>query len=430
MKKAVILAVCFGLALSLWGNGNSDANSSVGKENEEITFLTSAAKFREAFREIAAKMEEEEGLKIDIQVIPDDQYQNLIQIKLTSNEVPDILMNNSPEHYFAMKVTQTMVDLSNQSWVSRMINPAIVTDDEGRVWAMPMESGSFFGACYYNMDLLDSLGISKPAPKTFEEFVNLLKAIKKANPDIVPLYMNHRDSWTTQVFMTAGYSIALGDRAPEVYNNIMSNKLKFADVPEFKMVLKNFKRLIDEGLVNVDHMSAGYDDGLAAVASGKAAMIYNGEWTISSLEAEGARIGAFIIPWADHNLMSTGAYVQGFLVPRKAPNKEGGLKFLDLFSTPEYMDIYYRENPGFPAFEGVDGGKVNTELVAMVDKYMNRNATVYQMNDYMSPLAALWGELWGSYVEFAGGLMTADEVLSYWDRVVENHMSAIGQPGW
>ncbi|MBF9016545.1 MULTISPECIES: ABC transporter substrate-binding protein [unclassified Oceanispirochaeta] len=427
MKKIFFLVVCLSLASLIWANGVQDKK----EENfQDVSLLTSSAKFKEAYRAIALKMEQEEGLQIDIQVIPDDQYQNLIQIKLTSNEVPDVLMQNAPEQYFAMKAKETMVDLSDQPWVSKMLNPGMVTDKEGKVWAMPQESGSFFGACYYNMDLLDELGIEDPAPKTFNEFVDLLKEIKIADTNVVPLYMNHRDSWTTQIFMTAGYSIALGDDGPTVYGDIMENKRKFSDVPEFKAVLKQFKTLIDEKLVNQDHLSAGYDDGLAAVASGKSAMVYNGEWVISGLEAEGARIGAFPIPWTDNDLMSTGAYVQGFFIPNKANNIEGALKFLELYSSSEYMDIYYDENPGFPAFKNVNGGDVNPELMAMVNKYMENNATVYQMNDFMAPLSALWGELWGAYVEYAAGNMDVDEVLKYWDDVAGNHMETTGQAGW
>ncbi|MGI9255502.1 MAG: ABC transporter substrate-binding protein [Salinispira sp.] len=424
MKALSVFLMCVSLSMTLWAGGAGESGA------EEVTIMTSAAKFKESYREIIDKMEREEGLKVDLQVIPDDQYQNLVQIRLAGNEVPDIIVNNAPEQYFAMRVEDTMRDLSDQPWVSRMVHPSLVRDANGRVWAMPQESGSFFGACYYNKDVLARLGFDNPSPETFDEFIELLKNITAADPDVVPLFMNHRDSWTTQVFTTAGYSIALADRGPEVYGNIMTNKTKFSDVPEFKTVLRQFKRLIDEGLVNADHLSAGYDDGLAAVASGRAAMIYNGEWTVSGLEAEGADIGSFIIPWADNDIMSTGAFVQGFFVPRNAPNTEGALKFLELYSSPEYMDIFFAENPGFPAFTGVDPGNVNVNLSAMVDSYLSRNATVNQMNDYMSPLASIWGELWGSYVEYAAGQMSVDEVLKFWDDVVSSHLTAIGHPGW
>ena len=427
MKKLLCITLAAVLLTgALWAEGSGDSESTAPGE---VKFMTSSAKFKEAYREIASMMAANAGLELDIQVIPDDQYQNLVQIKLTSKEVPDLLQQNAPEQYMAMKVAQTMTELSDQPWVDRMVNPSMMQDAEGRIWAMPQQSGSFFGAAYYNKDLLSSLGIENPNPSTFAEFVALLEQIKAADPNVVPLYMNQRDSWTTQIYMTCGYSIALGDRAEQVYGDIMANKLAFSDVPEFKAVLEEYKSLIDRELVNVDHLSAGYDDGLAAVASGRAAMIFNGEWTLSALEAEGAEIGCFPIPWRDNNIMSTAAYVQGFFVPKEASNVNGALQFLNLYSSPEYMNVYFAENPGFPAFSGVDGGDVNPNLTAMIETYMPKG-TVYQMNDYVTPLVPLWNELWGAYVEFSAGTMTSDEVLAYWDRTIADHMTASGQPGW
>ena len=63
--------------------------------------------------ELNKKFEEETGIKIDMQVIPDDQYVNVLKTKLGTGEVPDIFMVSGgvgaqkfmPEKYFA--------DLSN-----------------------------------------------------------------------------------------------------------------------------------------------------------------------------------------------------------------------------------------------------------------------------------------------------------------------------
>ena len=427
MKKSLLVFFVVTILTGyLWANGNQDAAT---EKTDEIKFMTSAAKFHEVYRDIFAQMERDENIRVDIQVIPDDQYQNLLQIKLTSKEVPDLFMHNAPEHYMSLMVDSTCVDLSGESWVSDMVNPDIVTDGNGKVWAMPQESGSFFGAMYYNADLLRDLGIVDPQPKTFEEFKDLLVEIQEKSPDTIPLFMNHRDNWTTQVYMTCGYSIALGDRGPDTYNRIMANELSFSEVPEFKMVLDDFYSLISEGYVNEDHLSAGYDEGLAAVASGKAAMIYNGEWAVSSLEAEGAEIGCFPVPWGENNSLSTGAYVQGFFVPRDG-NTEGALAFLEKYSSPKYMNQFFASVPGFPGIKGIDGGSVNPSLNAMVERYMSDGNTVYQMNDYMAPLSVLWGELWGSYVEHAAGAMTSEEVLEYWDSTVSAHMKSSGQPGW
>ncbi|MBJ8193720.1 extracellular solute-binding protein, partial [Bacillus cereus] len=64
---------------------------------------------------------QETGIKVDMQVIPDDQYANVLKTKLASGEAPDIFMVSAgvgaqkflPDKYFA--------DLSNEKWVSRYV---------------------------------------------------------------------------------------------------------------------------------------------------------------------------------------------------------------------------------------------------------------------------------------------------------------------
>ena len=215
-----------------------------------------------------------------------------------------------------------------------------------------------------------SFGITDPRPKTYAEFIAILERIQAADSDVVPLFMSDRDNWTTQIFMTVGYSFALGDRAEEVYGAIMDNELKFQDVPEFEGILNDYLTLIERELVNPNHLSATYDDAIAAVASGRAAMIYNGEWTISSLEAEGASIGAFPIPWTDKDLLSTGAYATGYFVPSAGDNVELALEVLNAIAQPEYLGIFFAENPAFPGLAGIDGGDLNTDVKTMVESYL------------------------------------------------------------
>ena len=245
-----------------------------------ISVMMSSNRYRDAYRTMFEKIGADHDIAMDLQVIPDEQFDNLIKTKLATREVPDIFLINAPEYYDAVKVEENIVDLTDQPWVSRLTNPGMVTDSSGRIWAMPETSGSFFGAAYYNKDVLNRLGITDPQPKTYAEFIAILERIKAADSDVVPLFMSDRDNWTTQIFMAVGYSYALDDRTEEVYGAIMDNELKFQDVPEFEGILNDYLTLIERELVNPDHLSATYDDAIAAVASGRAAMIYNGEWVI------------------------------------------------------------------------------------------------------------------------------------------------------
>ena len=428
VQRLVIAAVIVHLVpFTLFAVGEREMGET---PERKISVMMGSNRYRDAYTTMFEKIGTDHDIEMDLQIIPDEQFDNLIKTKLATKELPDIFLHNAPEYYQAFKVEENCRDLTDQPWVSRLTNPAMVTDSNGRIWALPEASGSFFGAAYYNKDVLNRLGIIDPKPKTYNDFIAILERIKAADPDVVPLFMSDRNNWTTQIFMTAGYSFALADRAEEIYTAIMNNELKFQDVPEFEGILNDYLALIERELVNPNHLSATYDDATAAVASGQAAMIYNGEWTISTLEAEGASIGAFPIPWTDKDLLSTGAYATGYFVPKAADNVELALEVLNYIAQPEYMEIFFAENPAFPGIAGIDGGDLNTDVKAMVDSYISAGKTVYQMNDYMPDLATLWTELWAYYVDMAASVTTPQETLARWDERIADHMATIGKPGW
>ena len=424
---AAMIAFVHLVPLTLFAAGERETAET---PERKISVMMGSNRYRDAYRTMFDKIGTDHVIEMDLQIIPDEQFDNLIKTKLATREVPDIFLHNAPEYYDAVRVEENCVDLTDQPWVSRLTNPGMVIDSSGRIWAMPETSGSFFGAAYYNKDVLNRLGITDPRPKTYAEFIAILERIKAADSDVVPLFMSDRDNWTTQIFMAVGYSYALEDRTEEVYRAIMNNELKFQDVPEFEGILNDYLTLIERELVNPDHLSATYDDATAAVASGRAAMIYNGEWVISSLEAEGASVGAFPIPWTDKDLLITGRYTTGYFVPSAGDNVELALEVLNAIAQPEYLGIFFAENPAFTGIAGVDGGDLNTDVKAMVDSYLAAGKTRYTMNDYMPELSTLWTELWAYYVDMAAGVITPRETLVRWDERIADHMAAIGKPGW
>lgn len=61
-------------------------------------------------------------------------------------------------------------------------------------------------------------------------------------------------------------------------------------------------------------------------------------------------------------------------------NTDAALKVLECFSRPEYMNLYYEQLPGFPAFSDVDGGQVPQCVQSIVDNYVETNKYFIEMN--------------------------------------------------
>lgn len=451
MVKRVIVTclVCFTLMASLMGCKKAsdpvvsnepekkvEEKKTVKEDKEEkksakpteIVYFTSSAKYKDSYDVIADKVDEALNVAIDVQVVPDEQYVTLLKTKLSTQEVPDIFDYNTPPGYVQLNAAENCVDLSNEPWVKRLVNPGLVTKD-GKLYSMPRESSSFYPAMYYNKKVFSDLGLQEP--KTYDEFLALLETIKEAG--ITPIHMADKENWTTQIFMTSGFSAALApDRVEDTYEALRTNKLKHADVPEFIDILERYKYFYDQGYVNEDHMSATYDMSQDAVGSGQAAMMMNGEWVVSAINNmhPDSEIGAFAIP-LETGYIGSGAFVQGMFIPKASENVELAKEVLNLWSQPEYLNIFFEENPSFPAFNDVNPGAVPECVSKLVDDYVATGKATLQYNNMFDEPASLYGDyLWKYYVEMTMGEKTPKEVLEAWDKDVEDFMKSKGYQGW
>jgi raffinose/stachyose/melibiose transport system substrate-binding protein len=435
---AAILAISLMLAMAACGASAQqpaapEEAAPASAEPVKLVFATSQAKMKEGYQVMADAIKADENIEIEFQISPDEQYINLIKVKLATSEVPDIFEFNAPTQNTEIGAAQNCVDLSNEPWVARLSSPNFVKDaQDGKIYAQPREASSFFGACYYNVEALKNAGIENPNPKTYQEFLDILQAVKDKTPDVTPIFMSDGENWTTQIFMTLGFPVTLYPNDGDVFGKLLKNEIKWADVPEFKTVLGQFLNLYTAGYANPDHNSAKYDMALEAVATGKAAMLLNGEWSANDMMAKHpeTQLGAFVIPWGDKQMMACGQYVQGLFIPSASKNVEQAKRFLNLWSQPKYQDAYYAASPGFSAFSDVNGGDVIPCVKNLVDTYIAKDNYTYQINDQMSILTPIWGDLWNNYVAVAAGSQTADEALADWQIKYEDFMKQQQQPGF
>jgi len=433
MKKIKLIAaaiiLCLLVAPFVFAGGKAEGQ----KEEEEVvklTFMLSQNRHFQAYDDIADALRAEENIDIEYLVIPDDQWQSLLKLKLSTGEVPDIFVANAPERYESLNVYENCVDLSNEPWVSRLVNHKMMHGKDGKIYALPVQSSQCYEACYYNKDIFNSLNLTEP--QTMEEFFDMLETVKNSGTGIIPWYGSDKASWTTQIFMTAGLPVLLGDRGPETWDKLMANKMKWADIPEFKDLLYQFLSIYEKGYANKDHLSADYDLACEVVGKGEALLIFNGEWCVSEIERYGAEVGTFVMPFReDKKILSTGAYVDGFFIPKASPKVEAAKKALNLMSQPKYLNIYYEDSPGFPGFKDVDGGPTHPAVQKLVDEYIASGQWVNELEaPPLSFVSAIMDSLWTLYVEMISGGKTPEGVLEAWDEKFADFMTEKEQPGW
>ncbi|RCX18796.1 carbohydrate ABC transporter substrate-binding protein (CUT1 family) [Anaerobacterium chartisolvens] len=449
LKTALAITIAAFMTVSTAACGQSGTSDNKGTQSQStnapiktddskkaltIAYLTSTTKFKDVEKDMAEQLKADENITVEFQIVPDDQYVTLVKSKLASGEVPDVLDYNFPtQNSSDLGASKNMEDLSNEPWVSRLNNAKLVKDpDDGKIYALPRESSSFFGACYYNKKVLKSVGIEDPQPKTYKDFLDILETIKTKGNGVVPFYASNKDSWTTQIFMTLGVPIALSPNDQAVWDKLLANEMKWSDIPEFKEILNDYHDLYKKGYVNKDNLSATYDMAKEAVATGKAAMMLNGEWAATDIMSKwpDAELGAFIIPFKDKLMIGTGAYVQGIFVPKNGKQVENAKKFVNLWSQPKYQNMFWEKNAGFPGFTDVDGGDVLPYIKALVDTYITTGQYCYQINDPMGAASGSFGDLWNYYIEMVAGSSTPDNVLQKFDKKYSDFMKQKNQPGF
>jgi len=430
MKRiAVLLVIPFLIIASC---SRTTGSSSSDSETTILSVYCPKDGWRDVFLTVANKIEADRKIGIDLVTLPDVQAEPVIRVKLATNDPPDFFITNSPQSVGAYNAPQTCIALDDQPWVPRLAAPDLLRyKGDGKIYAMPTrESSSFFGGAYYNKKLMEECGIYDPEPKTFNEFLGILETIKKAGK--TPIYMTDSDGWATQVWTTIGWGVALDDRKDTIYDQLNSNKIKFADIPELVTILQQLGDLYKAGFVNEDHMSQVYDTAKVAIGEGRAVIAIQGEWFATDLNAiySDVELGSFAIPFLDKLMIANGAYVTGWFVP-KGKNSDKALEFLNFWSQPEYQNMIFKETPGFPGFIDADGGEVLPSIRNLVDKYVATGKYTPEFDAYFDFVRPIMNDyLFGNIQEVAAGSKTAREALMDWDSKFAQFMKDKEVPGF
>lgn len=348
-------------------------------EAQTITALVQQSRNFEGLQDMVKKLEEEENIKIDIQVVPDDEALNMIKMKLNSGECPDLIDFNVPAIYDIVDPIANFADMSGEEWVSKLKIPANVTADDGKIYGFPFLSVPGVHGFIYNEDVFEECGVS--VPNTWDEFLTVCQTIK--DKGITPIFMP-KDTWVPQILMTDNFAKALGtEKVNEFSEKIVKNETKWTDVPEFAEVIDKYLDLYTKGYINENFVSATYDDAILEVAEGRAAMHFNGDFFAASvLEAKPeANINMFAMSMVEsEDVMSENMSSAGFVAYKNSENLETVKKVLNLWATPEYADLYFADRPAFPAFEGVNGGEVPVYLQDVNEKYIAAGKVIPEFN--------------------------------------------------
>lgn len=398
-----------------------------------LTYIASQDWIKDSEMQLAEMFEAETGIHIDFQIIPSDQYFNVLQTKLDAGgEGIDIFGGQSGKTDISLQlnVVENAVPLTDEEWVQRM-NPLSVDQIslDGVTYGLTIwdtVGGSW--VIVYNKTIFaeHNLGV----PTTFAEFEAACQTLLDAG--ISPVYEPFSDGWHHVLwFLEMGPVYEAAEPGLSVALN--ANLATFAGNPTMTTALTEFLGMYDMGYFGPDALSNQFANTEAAMAGGTYAMTVNrfglpGQIHTAFPDVPEEDFGFFLIPLADNQIWNVNPAAPSKFIYSGSDNIEAAKAYFEFLTRPENLQYMLDNEPQF-AFINFEG--VVTDLTAdqqaFIDTY-NTQGTVYQTAvNYVNPQ---WMEVGTDLVAMLTGAMTPEDVLMSIDLRRSDMAIAAEDPAW
>ncbi|WP_100406290.1 extracellular solute-binding protein [Bacillus solitudinis] len=283
-KKPIIFCV-FTLILFMSVACSSSLNSEVANENggdgpREISIMANFHTAQVASdRSIIEKLEEMTNTKLDITWVMDEVYDEKMNSVVATNTFPQAMFVKNSESFIQMKDSinedqywEIGQFLDDYEYLSNL-DPDVLknTAVNGEIYSLYSGRPSSRWGLEYRKDWADNLGLS--APTTTDELYEMFKAFTEQDPD-----GNGKDDTigvaVSSDLVYGGFKfVSSYFGTPNNWGEKDGKLLPEFMFPSYIDTMDFFKRLRDEGLVNLDFPVTSQTDQNAMLLSGKAGSV-------------------------------------------------------------------------------------------------------------------------------------------------------------
>ncbi|MGQ8874066.1 ABC transporter substrate-binding protein [Paenibacillus sp. TSA_86.1] len=397
--------------------GSSDSNGGAGDSVKPITLTmmlsgNKASEGEDFELETLPRLVKEKfpNITLEVQKLPDDQYNTSVRTKLAAGQGPDmfwIFPKNSAGGVIDFAKAGFAADLSDLKFWDNISQGA---KDDMSVDGKPygVSSGIAFLGAYYNKELLQQVGYSE-FPKDWPSFLQLCQKLKDAG--ITPIAMGDKDPWVIQFGM---YQIAANTVYPDDMDfdvKLQKGEKSLTD-PKWIETISRYKELYDKGYVVKNSLGIGSAQSAQLFIDGKAAMTLTGTWDYASMTSKGAADftrGFSSLPGNDSGkpVYVSGATSAGYALNAKSANLDAAKQVLNyLFDgKSELFKAFVASNSSISVYKGVT---LEKELFKEVnDNYQQTGNSVYFSNQ-MWP-AGVSDVMQAKFAEIIAGQKTTPE---------------------
>lgn len=193
---------------------------------------------------------------------------------------------------------------------------------DGKLWGVPYTYYQW--GVYYRKDIFKKLGID--VPKDWDAFVSAVKTLK-AN-DITPITIGTKFLWPAGGFFDY---LNLRTNGYDFHMKLTGGEIPWTD-ERVKKTFMYWKELLDADAFIENHATYSWQEALAPMVQGKAAMYVMGNFAVAPLREAGLtdeQLGFFQFPVINPDVaLAEDAPTDTIHIPANAKNKEDAKKFL------------------------------------------------------------------------------------------------------
>lgn len=337
---------------------------------------------------IDAFEEENPDIEVDLQYVPPvQQYVDKFSVLVASGQMTDMFYTaaENKEDVITKKLAD---DISDMEVFKRIDKKAAATYGSGdEIYAYSPDA--WIGGIFYNKELFEEAGI-KGEPKTWDEFLECCKKLKDLG---VEPYVDDADN----VHNLAGdlYLSSVISQTPDADVQINEGKGTYKEYYTEPFITW-YEDLVESGLYSQVSLGLNADQAAEMFATGQAAMIHGGPWTVSTIEDKNPDIqyDIFGLPDKKGNCVLPGAVNVGMSISSSSEHKEACRKFLAFMSEDENILKWQKISNNAIIVEGID-----YSMDTVFDKFKD---DAISGNFYLGQI--VWNNSAGIYKELLAGI--------------------------
>lgn len=421
MKSKVfqwMLAVLLTLSLAACGADNrvaEDPDTLTEEPTITLEVLNPKVEISTQFEQMAREYEKENpNVKLNVLTFGGGaNYLVELKARFAANKGPDIFPNGGYEEAVMWK--RYLEDLSDQPWVDDTYAAALEPMKlDGKTYGMPINFEGY--GFIYNKDLFAKAGIKTP-PKTFTGLKTAVEKLHSAG--ITPFAVGYSDSW----FFVLLLNIAFAQQEdPDAFiQELNEGTQTIAGNKSFEGVIRMLDLTVQYG--NKDFLTTDYNTEVELFATGKAAILKQGNWVQSKIDqiTPNMNIGFLPMPINDdagNDALPIGVSNNWAVNKASSPEKKKeAKKFLNWMVSSDKGKTFMKEQFQFiSAFKNIETDRSGA-LVNDIIQYTEENKTL-SWNWFKFP-PRVREELGYAMQAYVGNQFTRDQLLQELQKLWE-----------